>query len=324
MNGRMYDPVMGRILSPDIFVQAPGYTQSYNRYSYCMNNPLRYTDPSGWYAATDINTVINELWNTQYGGSWTPGSGAVPYTASEGFGYFAAYNEANGWAAGSSMGSSLSNYFVSDASVVSALGLSYKVTNYDASMLFWQLSPTGLYTNYQSFNNNMSFQLVVDGNNKVVYFNATGFVVPEVSTPYTRGVTETKESVGVNYRNETYKDISTPMGTLTMMTFASVTSDKATNVNIVNDKIQGLSVSKIGVTVSTNASGITGKISTKNVSLSINLQTNTLTLGVFNTVGQKRSGYEFSFTPNENIRYLLTLGLMINIDPAALPYLLLE
>jgi len=43
----MYDPVLGRILSPDNFVQSPGNTQSYNRYSYCVNNPTKYTDPSG-------------------------------------------------------------------------------------------------------------------------------------------------------------------------------------------------------------------------------------------------------------------------------------
>ena len=48
MRGRMYDPVLGRFLSPDIIVQAPENSQSYNRYSYCLNNPLRYTDPSGW------------------------------------------------------------------------------------------------------------------------------------------------------------------------------------------------------------------------------------------------------------------------------------
>ena len=46
-NGRVYDPILGRMLSPDRFVQSPGYSQSYNRYSYCWNNPLRYTDPSG-------------------------------------------------------------------------------------------------------------------------------------------------------------------------------------------------------------------------------------------------------------------------------------
>lgn len=48
MNGRLYDPILGRMLSPDPLVQSPGYTQNYNRYSYCWNNPLKYTDPSGF------------------------------------------------------------------------------------------------------------------------------------------------------------------------------------------------------------------------------------------------------------------------------------
>lgn len=47
MNGRVYDPLLGRMLSVDNFVQQPDNTQSYNRYSYCQNNPLIYTDPSG-------------------------------------------------------------------------------------------------------------------------------------------------------------------------------------------------------------------------------------------------------------------------------------
>jgi RHS repeat-associated protein len=47
MNGRVYDPVLGRILSPDNYIQAPDFTQNLNRYSYCFNNPLKYTDPSG-------------------------------------------------------------------------------------------------------------------------------------------------------------------------------------------------------------------------------------------------------------------------------------
>jgi RHS repeat-associated protein len=50
MNGRMYDPIVGRFLSPDPYVQAPDFSQSYNRYSYCLNNPLIYTDPSGEFA----------------------------------------------------------------------------------------------------------------------------------------------------------------------------------------------------------------------------------------------------------------------------------
>jgi RHS repeat-associated protein len=54
MNGRLYDPVIGRYFSPDNFVQTPEFTQGFNRYSYCLNNPLKYIDPSGqtWY---DVN-----------------------------------------------------------------------------------------------------------------------------------------------------------------------------------------------------------------------------------------------------------------------------
>ncbi len=49
MNGRVYDPEIGRFLSPDPVVQAPEDGQSLNRYSYVLNNPLSYTDPSGYF-----------------------------------------------------------------------------------------------------------------------------------------------------------------------------------------------------------------------------------------------------------------------------------
>ena len=49
MGGRLYDPLTGRFLSPDPFVQAPNNLQSINRYSYVLNNPLSYTDPSGFF-----------------------------------------------------------------------------------------------------------------------------------------------------------------------------------------------------------------------------------------------------------------------------------
>ena len=57
MNGRLYDPVLGRFLSPDNFVQMPDNAQSYNRYSYCLNNPLKYTDPSGEAFVIDDATI---------------------------------------------------------------------------------------------------------------------------------------------------------------------------------------------------------------------------------------------------------------------------
>jgi RHS repeat-associated protein len=57
MNGRMYDPVVGRMLSPDNYVQDGTNTQSFNRYSYCWNNPLKYTDPTGDFLAIPFLAV---------------------------------------------------------------------------------------------------------------------------------------------------------------------------------------------------------------------------------------------------------------------------
>lgn len=67
MNGRLYDPILGRFLSPDNYVQMPDFSQSFNRYSYCINNPLKYNDPSGefWHLITGaliggfFNIVLN-------------------------------------------------------------------------------------------------------------------------------------------------------------------------------------------------------------------------------------------------------------------------
>jgi len=50
MNGRIYDPKLGRFLQADPFVQAPKNSQSLNRYTYALNNPLSYTDPSGYFS----------------------------------------------------------------------------------------------------------------------------------------------------------------------------------------------------------------------------------------------------------------------------------
>ncbi|MBA2409353.1 MAG: RHS repeat-associated core domain-containing protein [Gammaproteobacteria bacterium] len=48
MNGRVYHPGLGRFISADPTVQFPKASQSFNRYSYVINNPLSYTDPSGF------------------------------------------------------------------------------------------------------------------------------------------------------------------------------------------------------------------------------------------------------------------------------------
>ncbi|MSQ98592.1 MAG: hypothetical protein EXR85_04760 [Xanthomonadales bacterium] len=49
MNGRIYDPRIGRFLQADPIVQDPRNSQSLNRYTYVFNNPLSYTDPSGYF-----------------------------------------------------------------------------------------------------------------------------------------------------------------------------------------------------------------------------------------------------------------------------------
>ncbi|MHB8746299.1 MAG: glycoside hydrolase family protein [Gammaproteobacteria bacterium] len=54
MNGRIYDPTLARFLSADPTVQSPGNPQTLNRYTYAGNNPLSYTDPSGYSLWTDI------------------------------------------------------------------------------------------------------------------------------------------------------------------------------------------------------------------------------------------------------------------------------
>lgn len=57
MNGRIYDPRIGRFLQADPFVQAPRDSQSFNRYSYVFNNPMAYTDPSGYFGGKQQDNV---------------------------------------------------------------------------------------------------------------------------------------------------------------------------------------------------------------------------------------------------------------------------
>jgi len=48
MNGRIYDPRLGRFMQADPIIDGVTDTQGYNRYSYVHNNPLNATDPSGF------------------------------------------------------------------------------------------------------------------------------------------------------------------------------------------------------------------------------------------------------------------------------------
>lgn len=80
MNGRMYDPLLARFLSPDPFVQMPDFSQNFNRYTYCLNNPLIYTDPSGEFWHLIIGAAIGGAIN------WVANGADLSW---EGLSYFA-------------------------------------------------------------------------------------------------------------------------------------------------------------------------------------------------------------------------------------------
>ena len=75
MNARLYDPMLGRVLQPDIYVANPFFTQDYNRYTYAGNNPLIYKDPTGEFI---IAFIVNGIRGAVNGtGFWKTGGQAI-------------------------------------------------------------------------------------------------------------------------------------------------------------------------------------------------------------------------------------------------------
>jgi len=68
-NARYYDATIGRFISPDTVIQNFANPQNLNRYSYCLNNPLKYVDPSGYehvYATDEGLNDDGEYWYCVY------------------------------------------------------------------------------------------------------------------------------------------------------------------------------------------------------------------------------------------------------------------
>ena len=95
MNGRLYDPVLGRFFSPDNYVQMPDNSQNFNRYTYCLNNPLKFTDPSGEFLNLIVGAAIGGVFN------WILHEGQFN---AKGLGYFFVGSVAGAFSAGISSG----------------------------------------------------------------------------------------------------------------------------------------------------------------------------------------------------------------------------
>ncbi|MDY9918285.1 MULTISPECIES: RHS repeat-associated core domain-containing protein [Proteiniphilum] len=109
MNARLYDPALGRFLSPDPYVQMPDFTQNFNRYSYALNNPLMYVDEDGEFVHLIVGALIGGVanvvanWKTiKQHGFWT------------GLGYFGVGAAAGALSAG--VGAGISSALVSGGS----------------------------------------------------------------------------------------------------------------------------------------------------------------------------------------------------------------
>jgi RHS repeat-associated protein len=68
MNGRVYDPTIARFLSCDPVVQDIGDSQTYNRYSYCANNPVNFSDPTGLSFMSELVDILKAIGDFFTGG----------------------------------------------------------------------------------------------------------------------------------------------------------------------------------------------------------------------------------------------------------------
>jgi RHS repeat-associated protein len=94
MNGRVYDPTLGRFIQPDPMLDAG--IQGLNRYSYVLNNPLSLTDPSGYLSLGQILRTVVAVAITVYTGGWAAGYWGAALTTTQAFGVVVA----GGFAAG--------------------------------------------------------------------------------------------------------------------------------------------------------------------------------------------------------------------------------
>ncbi len=115
MNGRIYDPTLGRFLQADPFIQAPKNSQSYNRYAYVFNNPLKYIDPSGYSAWTKFRDKFIKPIIAIAISVYLPGSSAIFGSFAGGFGATVASGALAGYVTTGSLKGALTGAFTAGA-----------------------------------------------------------------------------------------------------------------------------------------------------------------------------------------------------------------
>jgi RHS repeat-associated protein len=90
MNARLYDPLLGRFISADPIIPSLYNPQSLNRYSYVLNNPFIYADPSGHYPVPVEGGVIEDQW-----GLYIPANGGPVWDVLTGVSYGSVYDALN-------------------------------------------------------------------------------------------------------------------------------------------------------------------------------------------------------------------------------------
>jgi RHS repeat-associated protein len=127
-NFRYYDPQLARFTQPDDIIPDLSNPQSYNRYTYCINNPLRFTDPSGHgpLDELELNAAVQRLANL-HGRDWMNYAdaarelGIAPYASSIAKGGMDGSREANANAAGAA--ATLTDAYVNAAPDLATAGM---------------------------------------------------------------------------------------------------------------------------------------------------------------------------------------------------------
>ena len=127
MNGRIYDPTLARFLQADPYIQFPNNLQNHNRYSYVMNNPLSYTDPSGHF----IFTLSAMIFAAQHGITMT----TIAAIGAAGF--------ADALVQGASFEQALQSGFLSGISAAAFSGIGNVLGTHFGGSFAAGLSPTG-------------------------------------------------------------------------------------------------------------------------------------------------------------------------------------